>query len=57
MEKQAVVREGVTPSVESGKRSDFIKNGNAFAKGEKDKLVIATEKLEKAMEAMYTGDK
>lgn len=57
MEKQAVVREGITPSVESGKRSDFIKNGNAFAKGEKDKLVTATEKLEKAMEAMYTGDK
>lgn len=57
MEKQAVVREGITPSVESGKRSDFIKNGNAFAKGEKDKLVTAAEKLEKAMEAMYTGDK
>lgn len=57
MEKQAVVREGVTPSAESGKRSDFIKNGNAFAKGEKDKLTVAAEKLEKAMEAMYTGDK
>lgn len=57
MEKQAVIKEGITPSIESGKRSDFIKNGNAFTKGEKDKLTGAAEKLEKAMEAMYTGDK
>jgi hypothetical protein len=57
MEKQAVVKEGITPSIESGKKSDMIKNGNAFAKGEKDVLSCASEKLEKAMEAMYTGDK
>lgn len=57
MEKQAVVREGLTPSVESGKKSTFIKNGNAFSKGEKDTLTSITDKLEKTMEAMYTGDK
>jgi subtilase family serine protease len=57
MEKQAVVREGITPSVESGKKSSFVNNGNAFCKGEKDTITVATDKLEKAMEAMYTGDK
>ena len=57
MEKQAVVREGLTPSVESGKKSTFIKNGNAFSHGEKDTLTSITDKLEKTMEAMYTGDK
>lgn len=57
MEKQAVVREGVTPSVESGKKSEFIKNGNAYAYGEVDKLKQSEAKLEKAMEAIYTGDK
>lgn len=57
MEKQAVVREGITPSVESGKKSTFIKNGNAFCKGETDRLTGASAKLEKAIEAMYTGDK
>lgn len=57
MEKRAVVKEGITPSVESGKKSTMIKNGNAFAKGEEDKLTHASEKLEKAIEAMYTGDK
>lgn len=57
MEKQAVVREGVTPSVESGKKSEFIKNGNAYAYGEVDKLKKSEAKLEKAMEAIYTGDK
>jgi uncharacterized protein (DUF1697 family) len=57
MEKQAVVREGITPSIESGKVSSMVKNGNAFAAGEKDKLTEVTGKLEKAMEAMYTGDK
>lgn len=57
MEKQAVIREGVTPSAVSGKKSEFIKNGNAFAKGEKDTITAGSSKLEKAMEAMYTGDK
>lgn len=57
MEKQAVVKEGITPSVESGKKSSMVKNGNAFAVGEKDRITTASEKLEKAMEAMYTGDK
>lgn len=57
MEKQAVVKEGITPSVESGRKSSMIKNGNAFAKGEEDKITDASEKLEKAIEAMYTGDK
>jgi hypothetical protein len=57
MEKQAVVKEGITPSVESGRKSSMIKNGNAFAKGEEDKLTDASDKLEKAIEAMYTGDK
>lgn len=57
MEKRAVIQEGITPSIESGKKSDMIKNGNAFASGEKDRLTEATEKLEKTMAAMYTGDK
>lgn len=57
MEKQAVVREGKTPSIESGKRSTFVKNGNAYAEGEDDMIFKGTEELEKAIEALYTGDK
>lgn len=57
MEKQAVVKEGLTPSVESGKKSVFVKNGNAYAHGEKDELSKDEAKLEKKMAAMYTGDK
>lgn len=33
-EKQAVVRPGTTPSCQSGKKSSFVKNGNAYAPGE-----------------------
>lgn len=57
MEKQAVVREGLTPSVETGKTSSFVKNGNAFAAGESDELSKGVKKLEKNIAAMYTGDK
>lgn len=57
MEKQAVVREGVTPSVESGKKSDFIKNGEAYSNSDKATLAKSAAKLEKAISTMYTGDK
>lgn len=53
MEKQAVVRPGVTPSVESGLKSSFVKNGNAFAKGEKDKISQCENRLAKQLTALY----
>ncbi len=53
MEKQAVVREGKTPSIVSGNKSTFIKNGNAFTKGEKDHITDAEAKLEAAMASEY----
>lgn len=53
MEKKAVVEKGVTPSIASGKKSTFIKNGNAFYKGEKDQITDAEAKLEAAMASEY----
>ncbi len=53
MEKKAVIEKGSTPSIESGKRSTFIKNGNAFSKGEKDQITDAEAKLEAAMASEY----
>lgn len=53
MEKQAVVRAGKTPSVESGIKSSFVKNGNAFAKGETDKLSQCENSLAKHLAALY----
>lgn len=53
MEKKAVIEKGSTPSIESGKRSTFIKHGNAFSKGEKDQITDAEAKLEAAMASEY----
>lgn len=55
MEKQAVVRPGITPSVVSGKPSDFIKNSNAFCTGEKDKITKEENRLAKQMTALYNN--
>lgn len=55
MEKQAVVREGKTPSELSGKKSVMIKNGHALAKGEKDTLSEAEQCLERKMEKLYNN--
>lgn len=53
MEKQAVVRVNTTPSIESGLPSAFIKNENAFAKGERDKLTQCENSLAKHVAALY----
>jgi hypothetical protein len=53
MEKQAVVREGKSPSLVSGKTSCMVKNGVALAKGEHDSISNAEELLAKKMTAMY----
>lgn len=45
MEKQAVVREGKTPSEVSGKPSTMIKNGKALASGEKDEAETSEKRL------------
>lgn len=54
MEKQAVVKEGLTPSEKSGLKSDFVKNGKAFAKGEKDDISAAEKRLAKKMNGLYS---
>lgn len=53
MEKQAVVREGKTPSEVSGKPSTMIKNGKALAPGEKDETAASEERLAKQMAGGY----
>lgn len=53
MEKQAVVRPGITPSIESGLKSSFVKNGNAFATGETDKITQCENSLAKQLAALY----
>lgn len=55
MEKQAVVIAGKTPSVESGIKSSFVKNGNAFAKGEVDKLSQCENRLAKQLSKLYNA--
>lgn len=55
MEKTAVVREGVTPSEVSGKPSTMVKNGKAFAVGEKDTLSDGEKRLAASMDKVYTG--
>lgn len=55
MEKQAVVKPGLTPSIVSGKPSDFIKSSNAFCKGEKDKITHEENRLAKQMTALYNN--
>lgn len=54
MEKQAVVKPGTTPSELSGRKSEFVKNGKAFAAGEKDEITAAENRLAKHMEDSYT---
>lgn len=54
MEKLGVVKEKLTPSIISGKPSDFIKNGNAFCIGEKDNIKPADNRLAKSIEKLYT---
>lgn len=53
MEKQAVVRPGITPSIESGIKSSFVKNGHAFAQGEKDHISLQENRLVKQLESLY----
>lgn len=53
MEKQAVVREGKTPSEVSGKPSTMIKNGKALAPGEKDETAAGEERLANQMAGGY----
>lgn len=53
MEKKAVIEKGKTPSIVSGNKSTFIKNGNAFTKGEEDQITDAEAKLEAAMASEY----
>lgn len=55
MEKQAVVREGKTPSEVSGKPSTMIKNGKALAAHEKDELTAVEERLAKQLSASYNN--
>lgn len=53
MEKQAVVKEGKTPSIVSGKKSTIIINENAFCKTEDDTITKATKDLEASMAYEY----
>ena len=53
MEKKAVIEKGKTPSIVSGNKSTFIKNGNAFTNGEEDQITDAEAKLEAAMASEY----
>lgn len=55
MEKQGVVKEGVTPSELSGKKSVMVKNGHALAKGERDTLSEDEQCLERKMEKLYNS--
>ena len=53
MEKQAVVKVGKSPSIESGLPSTFVKNGHAFAAGEKDKISAEENRLAKQLGSLY----
>lgn len=55
MEKRAVVEAGRTPSVVSGAPSDFVKNGVALCKGEKDSITPEEKSLAKKMSALYNS--
>jgi hypothetical protein len=53
MEKQAVVKVGHSPSIVSGNKSEFIKNGYAFCKGEDTTVVEYEKRLAKSMSELY----
>lgn len=53
MEKQAVVKAGMSPSLVSGDKSCMVKNGVALAKGEQDCISSAEELLAKKIACMY----
>jgi hypothetical protein len=53
MEKQAIVKPGLTPSVVSGKASCMIKNGEAYSAGEKPISTADEKRLAKQLESLY----
>lgn len=53
MEKQAIVKPGITPSIVSGKSTCLVKNGEAYATGEKPISEEDEKRLAKQMESLY----
>ena len=53
MEKQAVVKEGKTPSIVSGKKSTIIINEDAFHDTEEDTVTKASKDHEASMAYEY----
>lgn len=53
MIKQAVIKEGSTPSEVTGKRSTLVKEGHAFAKGDPHTIIDAEKALEKTFAKSY----